>query len=376
MNDSTIRAWAEIDLSAVLDNLASMRAYVSPASVLAVVKGDAYGHSIRAVAPPIAARFPDAVFGVASAGEAAAVRSLIPQSPILILGPCLPDEAASIIEMNASTVLSDIPFAQALNAAALRANAVGRVHIEIDTGMGRHGVVADDALTIAEYVATSPALQLDGIMTHFSDAERDREWTGTQLLRFRAIERTLQDHGIHARTRHACNTAAMLLYPEMWFEMVRPGLGLYGILPELPPGTDVPHLRPALALRARVLLVRTLQAGAFISYGRTVRLRRRSRIAVLGIGYADGIPRELGNRGSVLIRGKRVPIIGRICMDVTLADVTDLDDVAPGEIATVIGSDGAEVIRVEEIARLLGTTEHEITTRLGARAPRRSVGLC
>ncbi len=374
--DSRTRAWAEVDLGAMVQNIRSIRAFVGPSvRIMAVVKADAYGHGARAIGACLAAVDPTIEFGVATTGEAVELRAQIPAGRIYILSPTLPEEASDVLECGAIPVLSTRESVASLSTVAMRAGTMLPVHMEVDTGMGRNGVLPGEAPSLALAISQAPGLRLEGVMTHFSDAEGSPDLTRNQIQLFEECLSELASMGIHA-VRHACNTAGLLLYPEAHFDMVRPGLAVYGLLPTLPDGAPHPHLEPVMALRARVLLVRSLPAGSTISYGGRHRLTKDSRVAVLGIGYADGLPRHLSQRADVLIRGHRVPLIGTICMDVCMADVTDVPEPIAGDVATLIGTDGEHRIRAEDLARAIDTTEHEITTRLGPRLPRHYTGLC
>jgi alanine racemase len=377
--DSTTdsRAWVDVDPAAVCRNLRRVKRLVGPSvAVMAVVKADAYGHGASRIATVLAQEDGVAAFGVATPAEAAALRPAIGGLPIYVLSPFLPCEADIIAVTGATSVVSDPLVVAALARAAGATGVRLSVDIELDTGMGRNGVLPADAVRLCEAITACPMLRLAGAMTHFSDAESDRDWTREQIRRFETALRDLARAGYVPRVRHACNTAGLLLHRDAWFDMVRPGLALYGLMPALPTGLQAPDFEPALALRARIALIRTLPEGASVSYGRTWTARRRASLAVLMVGYGDGYPRQLGNSGEVLIRGWRAPVVGTVCMDVMLADVTDVPEAAPGDIATLIGGDGQERIRAEDLARRIGTTEHEITTRLGPRLPRVYAEVC
>jgi len=366
------RAWVEVDLNAITANLKTVESIVGPdRHVMAVVKADAYGHGAGPVCDALAQACSSVEFGVATADEALELRPFIPHSRIHVLSPILPCMADTLIASDAVAVLSDARSATALADAAERMGKTVSVHIEVDTGMGRNGALPEEAVHLAEHVGNScSTLRLDGFMTHFANAEGDPELSAEQLRRFLLAMDEIRQRGVSVGTQHASNTAGFIRYPEAWLDMIRPGLAIYGLLPQLPRRVDVPSLVPALSLRTRVLLVRNLPSGTGISYGSSYRLARDSRVAVLAIGYADGLPRQLSNAADVLIRGRRAPIIGTICMDVCMADVTDIPDARPGDIVTLIGTDGAERICAEDLAYAVGTTEHEITTRLGPRLPR------
>jgi len=377
--DSTTRsrAWVEVDPGAARRNLGRIRQLIGPGvGIMAVVKADAYGHGAAAIAAALASAYGDLAFGVSTAAEAAGLRPSVGDQPIHVLSPFRPSDAEIVVAARATPVVSDPSVVTALSRASAAADVVLSVGVELDTGMGRNGVLPAAARGLCDAIVACPTLRLQCVMTHFSDAESDADWTREQIRRFRTALADLEQAGHAPPCRHACNTAGLLLHREAWFDMVRPGLAIYGLLPRLPADAPIPDFEPALALRARVPLIREISKGASVSYGRTWTASRRSRLAVVPVGYGDGYPRELSNAGEVLVRGMRAPVRGTVCMDVMLVDVTDVPEAAVGDIVTLIGSDGRERIRAEDLARCIGATEHEITTRLGPRLPRVYADVC
>jgi alanine racemase len=362
------RAWAEIDLEAVRHNVASIRALIGAArSVMAVVKADAYGHGGVAVAGA-ALEAGAACLGVATVAEGAALRAAGHREPIFLLSGPAPVEIEALVANRLIPLVGDFEMLEAL-ASTPGFNTI-EVHLDIDTGMGRSGIAPNDAVRLY-LAAIAKGLTVTGISTHFADAdgESDSHALG-QLARFRSAMAALQQVGAHFEWIHIANSAVTVRFPDAPGNLVRPGLLLYGIQPPVPDREAFPSLRPVMSLKARVASVRELPAGATISYGATFRLSRPSRVATVLIGYGDGYPRALSNRGAMLLGGRRAPILGRICMDQTVVDVTDIPGVRPGDIAVCIGADGGERISVEEIARLVDTTEHLIPTVITARVPR------
>lgn len=360
-----------MDTAAILANVRTLRRLLpAHTRIMAVVKADAYGHGAVGVVTSIRRGEPDCAFGVATPDEALKIRQSAPDAEIYVLSPLWPGLAGELVKASVVPVVSEPAVVHELGRAAEALRRLTEVHIEVDTGMGRSGARPEALAGLVEAVLSEQALRLGGIMTHFADAEGDPSGTRQQLQQFLGAVEELPAVRSGSVRLHAANTAAMLLYPETHLDMVRPGLGVYGILPRMPGATGLPRLRQALSLRARILLVREVPAGVRVSYGGTHTLRRKSRLAVLGIGYADGYPWHLSNRCEALIHGRRVPIVGRICMDVCMADVTDVAGATAGDVATLIGQDGEEMITVEQLAQAVGTTEHEITTRLGPRLPR------
>jgi len=366
------RVWAEIDADALAHNIALLRQRFGPARIMAVVKADAYGHGLSLVAP-LCAELGLTDFGVATPAEGAALRPLLPpDTAIYLLGPALPSEAPAIVFHRLTLLVSSLEMGRALSDAAQAQNTVASAHLDIDTGIGRAGVQPADAHALLTALDALPHLQITGLATHFADADdnpADAHFQHTLFLDF------LQTLGPRAGTLllHASNSpAALNLPPSARHALLRPGLLLYGIEPT--PGAFAGRglpLKPVLSLRTRVTLCRFLPAGATISYGRTYTVPPGGgAYATLGVGYGDGYPRGLSNLGSVLIGGHFAPICGRVCMDQIVVDVSRIPGVRAGDIATLIGTDGGETVTAGDLAALLKTTPHEITTRLTARVPR------
>jgi alanine racemase len=371
------RVWAEVDIGAIVRNYRRLKQMVGPqTAVMAVVKADAYGHGAAHVAQSLCRAEPDAWFGVATVAEGQTVRRSAPEARILLLSPCLISEAEAVVEARVTPIVSSGDATDAIADAARRVGTEAAVHVEVDTGMGRCGVLPGSLDAILEHIVKTPGVRLEGLMTHFPDAENDPERSSAQAQVLVECGRRAAAVCGRMPMLHAANTAGSLFAPSSRLDMIRPGMALYGLLPLAPRGMSVPSLEPALTLKARVLLVRELPAGHPISYGSTAVLRRRSLVATLGIGYGDGYPRALSNRGSAIIRGCTVPVLGRVCMDLTVVDVTDIPGVQTGDTATMVGKDGGLEIRADDLARLIGTTEHEITTGLSARVPRLHMGVC
>ncbi len=391
---NTRRAWAEVDLAAIEHNRSILAKAVGPDTrVMAVVKADAYGHGIGPVCRALARSEPQGWFGVATIAEAWAVREAAPEARIVILTATLPEDAGEIVSCRATPVLSDASGVSSLARAAAKAGVRLPVHIEVDTGMGRSGVLPNRLDGIVEEALDNESLTLEGLMTHFPNADGCPQQAEAQAeaLRMHA-ERLTARFGVRVML-HAANSAAAISLPGTWFDMVRPGMALYGMLPALsmasqthamPSGKEpgrsadvsMSDFRPALSLYATASLVRGLPKGHAVSYGGTHVLQHDARIATVSIGYGDGYPRALSNRGATIIRGRLAPIVGRVCMDQLMVDVSNVPDAAADDVVTLIGRDGDECIRAEELARLIGATEHEITTCLTSRVPRLYAGIC
>lgn len=356
------RIRAEVDHGALRHNAAAMRKLVGDQTgLIAVVKADGYGHGGPEVAQTLAP-FAEQ-FGVATLGEARAIRAAVLDKDILILSPCLPDERRVVVDEGFIPVVSSTAEAKAY--ARLVQGKPARIHLCVDTGMGRIGVWQDDALKTAQEIAAIEGLDIESVSTHLPVADSDPAFTAEELRAWETLIGQLRAILPTAKF-HALNSAGSLQRPEHAADRVRPGLALYGISP-LPDFQQL--LRPAMTLKTRITLVRDVGPGRGISYGRDFITAQPMRIATLAMGYADGYPRQTSNQGAqVLIRGKRCPILGRITMDQFMVNVTDLPrDVAPDEEVVLFGKQGDEEITVGEIAAWAGTISWDILTRLGKR---------
>ncbi len=382
--------WAEISRSRLLANWNLLRnAAADKANVLAVVKANAYGHGILDCAPILAGAGAE-WFGVTCVAEAIALRQVCPQSRILVMSGLWEGEAEAIIEHRLTPQIWE-PFHFNLLEAAARRRGLNAgsipVHLEIDTGMSRQGVRSLDGLkTLLGRCGAESPVSIEGVMTHFSAPEViEPDETQAQIARLAAALDVIAEHGIRPAWIHAGNSATLfvpwhlLTLKELAEKysarlMLRPGLALYGYLPRFVPCThEVAALQPVLAWKARVVSLRTIDADESAGYNMTFRARRRTRLALIPVGYADGFNRLLSNRGHALVRGKRVPIAGRVSMDQTILDVTDLPDVEMGDEVVLIGEQGEERITAYDLADAIGTIPYEITCAIHARVPRRLV---
>jgi len=356
--------WAEIDLDALAHNVRVLRARAGRARLMAVVKANAYGHGATGVARALLQAGVEAL-AVVCTEEAAELRRAGIGAPILVMGPTPPEDAPTLVDLEVATAIGSPEVAQALAQAAARRGRVHPVHIKVDTGLNRFGLPPREALALAQSLRHVPSLRVEGLFTHFAAAEDgDKDFTLAQFREFMAVARQTP----WVPVRHVANTAAILDMPELALEMVRPGLGLYGCYP---PGMGgPPPLCPVLSLKARLMRVMELAPGQTVSYGRAWQAQRPSRIGLVPCGYADGLPRALSNRGWMLVRGRRVPIVGRVCMDMTMVDLTHVPEARPGDEVVIIGRQGEEEITVDEIASLCGTISYEILCGIGPRVPR------
>lgn len=356
-------AWIEVDLDALTANAERLRAEVAPAEIIAVVKANAYGAGASGVARALAAAGVGR-FAVAWVDEALALRRAGIREPILVLGHT--NEAAAAAAVLAGVTLScdSLALGRAISRAAAEHGLMARVHILVDTGLHRDGVMPEEAIDLAEALRGLPNLEVEGLSTHMANAdEPDDSFSDEQQERFAGVFSRLA----WIPYRHTANSATALRRPEFRFDGVRVGLALHGILPENTAGDG---LRPILQLKARVIRVVEVAPGEGASYGLTWRAARPSRLALIPVGYADGWRRALGNRGEVLIGGRRCPMVGRVCMDQFLVDITDVIDASAGSEAVLIGRQGSDAIAAEEVARLLDTIPWEVLAGLQGRVPR------
>ena len=362
---------AEIDLSAVSANVSlACRLAGRDTQVMAVVKADAYGHG--AVPVSKAALEAGATWlGVAVPEEAAPLRAAGITSRILVLGPIAPDQADLVVALDLDQTVCDPSLAEAVDRVARARGRVISLHLKVDTGMHRVGIRPQQVQSVAERIAALRSVRLVGLMTHLAAAEaEDPAFAREQLARFAEAERGLAAAGVRASVRHAANSAALIFLPEARLNLVRPGIMLYGCHPRGRQRHIEPLLTPALRLRTVINHIQEVARGDSVSYGRTFVAPRDLCVATLPVGYADGYGRLLSNQGHVLIRGLRVPIVGRVCMDMTMVDVTGVPDVRVGDEVVLIGRQGAEEITADDVAELQGTISYEVLCRIGPRVPR------
>jgi len=362
--------WAEIDLNALVHNFKEIRKKVGPnVGVMAIVKAQGYGHGMVQVSRVLEEEGVN-YFGVTSPSEAFLLRGKGIKSSILILGPTILDQAKEIIKKDITQTICTKEMAFVLQGECKKLKKRLKVHIEVDTGMGRTGVPYQRTLKLIKEVVKIPELVVEGIFTHFSTAdEEDKSFTKEQIKRFKGVLEKLEGEGIDIPLRHAANSAGILNFSESYFNMVRPGLALYGIYPSEYVSRS-PDLHPVMSLKSKVIYLKRVKKGATISYGKTYVTNKNTTITILPIGYEDGYNRLLSNQGEVIIRGKRVTIAGRVCMDQTILDVGEVPDVKVGDEVVLIGGQGQERVSVEEIAKKVDTVPHEVICRIAERIPR------
>jgi alanine racemase len=381
--------WAEVSLSALRQNFEAIRDYVNPPSekrtsprkVLSIVKGNGYGHGGPEVSKALE-KFGCDWFGVASGGEGIELRKGGVRKPVLVLGGFWPGEEKNLIAHDLTPAIHRCEHLALFDAAAAKSRKKHvPIHLKIDTGMNRLGIAPADVDCFVNQLGKCKHLELTGTFTHLASSEvltdsPTGQQTGEQLERFNGAIDRLRKRGIDPGIQHIANSAAIAARPETWADMVRPGAVLYGYHPGFDPMDRRVEfeaklsLRPVMSLRARIINVRSVASGVGVGYNAGWVAKRPSRVAVLAAGYGDGIHRSLGNRGSVAIRGHLAPIIGIVSMDVVMLDVTDVPDVAIGDIATLYGTDGANVYPANVIARSIGTVTSDLISGVSRRVPR------
>jgi alanine racemase len=365
--------WAEIDLDALASNFRLIREHVGPeVNVMAAIKANAYGHGAVECARRLEKDGVD-WFGVALPEEGIELRQAGITKPILCLGGFWPGQESAILKDKLTPVVYRPDMIESLDRAARDSGVVADVHVKIDTGMGRLGVRADALSEFCDAMARFKNIRVDGLMTHLAaadDPNRD-DFTKAQLDRFAQAAKLLRSRGFTPNFIHAANSAATFAWAESWCNMVRPGATLYGFVRDvLPANIPAPPLRPVMSVRSRIMLLKRVDKGEKLGYDCTYEAGRESLIATLPIGYDDGYPRALSNRGQVIVRGKFAPVVGRVSMDLTLIDVTDVAGVSLDDQVTLLGREGELEITAEDIAELAGTISYEIACGISGRVPR------
>jgi alanine racemase len=369
-------SWLEIDANAIGRNLDAFRTIVPPnTALMAVVKANAYGHGIETVAP-VATRHADWL-GVNSLDEALLLRGLGTEKPITILGHTELERLPAVVAGEFRQVVYREDVAAALSRSAKAGGTTARIHLKVETGTHRQGIALEELAGFVERILEMPNLDVEGVYTHFANIEDtlDASFAHLQIERFRQALAILNDAGAHPSWTHAAATAGALLYPETGFNLIRVGIGAYGIWPSRETqlaarerGRQI-TLTPALTWKTRIAQLKTVEVGNYIGYGLTYQASRRMKIAVLPIGYFDGYDRKLSNCGRALAGGRAVPVVGRVMMNMTALDVTDVDVKEDDEVV-LIGRQGKAEIRVEEVAEKSGTIAYEVVSRINPGIPR------
>jgi len=360
--------FAEIDLDAIRHNLEIVSHIVkSDTKILGVVKADAYGHGMKEVSKAIV----DYVdyFGVASLDEAAVLRRVGIKKPVLVIGAILPEEIEGVFKLNVIQTVSDLDIPRRLSKLAQSRNKKVKVHVKVDTGMGRLGFWHEEAIGFIKKIVKLKNIIIDGIFTHFPNAEADKVFTYNQIKNFKRLIEDLWDNDIYIPVKHTANSMGLIDFKDSHMNMVRPGLMMYGIYPKESLLKSI-LLKPALTLRTKITHLKSMPKGRSISYGMTYMTRKPTKIATIPVGYGDGYSRHFSNKAHVLIKGVRCFIVGRVCMDMCMVDVGHLENVKAGDDVVLIGSQAGEIIRAEDLARLINTIPYEVLCNIGHRVPR------
>jgi alanine racemase len=357
------KTFAEVDLKALSHNLGVVRKKTGSSNTLAVVKANAYGHGAVKISNHLIKKGVSKL-GVAFTAEGIALRESGITCPILVFFDR--ENIRECIEYGLTPVVFDNAYAKKISSEARRLNIQISVHLKVDTGMGRVGIMANKALSEIAKIASLKNIRIEGLMSHFSDADlKDKTFAKKQINLFSALIHDFKKAKISFRYLHMANSAAVLDMPDSYFNMVRPGIMLYGYAYDNAKG-----LKPVLSLKSKIILIKTVPRGTPVSYGRTFITRRKSKIATIALGYADGYSRRLSNAGEVLISGKRASVAGRVCMDTTMIDITDIHGVNYNSEVVLIGSQGKERITAQDIAEKTGTIPYEVLTSIGQRVTR------
>lgn len=361
-------AWAEINLNALEHNYRAIKSCIKgDARLCAVVKADAYGHGALEAAKAALSEGAE-YLAVATISEGIELREAGITTPILLLGLILPEEAELVVEHDITQAVCELPLARALSDAAVNQGKTAKVHLKVETGMGRIGARPEEMAVLAAAVSELPNLEIEGMFSHFATADcEDKTFAQEQLRRFLAACEAVKAVGVELKIRHIAESAAILEMPEAHLDMVRAGVIQYGMWPS----EEVTHpveLKPVMKLCAQIVFLKKMHPGETIGYGRTWEAKRESLVATLPLGYADGYIRAYGKGGAkVLINGKLVPVAGRVCMDQVMVDVTDIPDVKEGDVAVLFG---APELTVDDAARVLDTINYEVTCLVSPRVPR------
>jgi len=362
--------WVEIDLDAIAHNCREIKKWIGEKTELAaVIKGNAYGHGIAMVAKT-ALENGATRFAAARVDEGVVVRKAGIEAPILVLGYVPAEEMENVVKWRITPPIMHWHTAKAVSEISSSQGVVTPVHVKVDTGMGRFGLLPDEVVDFVKRLIELPGIRLEGLYTQFAVAdEADKTYTYKQWDVYKKVLKDLEETGIHIPIRHVCNSAATLNFPEMHLEMVRCGTAIYGHYPSPVTNHSVP-LHSAMTLKSRVGRIRTLPPGSSISYGRTYITTRPTTVALVPIGFGDGLSRNLSNKGSVLIRGKRAPIVGRVCMDQCIVDVSGIPEVQQDDEVVLFGRQGGAEITAEDIASLMDSINYVVLETVTARVPR------
>ncbi|MCD4805112.1 MAG: alanine racemase [Desulfobacterales bacterium] len=366
--------WAEVDLKAIAHNIRELRRITNPkARFMAIVKANAYGHGIIEVARQSLENGAEAL-GVANIEEGIQLRKAGIDAPVLIFGYTSPVHAKKLIEFDLTQTVYSYETSRALSEALSAYGKKIKVHIKVDTGMGRLGLlrgIKDNSVSEVESISRLPMLELEGIYTHFATADKsDRSYAGKQFEIFMDFLNQLRIAGLEIPVTHAANSAAIINMPETHLDMVRAGISIYGLYTSEEVDRSIIKLKPAMELKTKIIHLKKVPAGFKVSYGTTYETEKPTTIATVSIGYADGLNRLLSSKGRMLVSGQSAPIVGRVCMDMTMLDVGKIPEIAIGEEVVVFGKQGNASISVDEIASTINTINYEVVSTVMERVPR------
>lgn len=365
-----MRTWTEIDIDALKYNFNNIKGILNPhTKIMSVVKADAYGHGYRECCKALLDCGSDA-FAVATIEEAAQIRKAGFDTPVLILGAVSKDDFSYLLELDVMPAVFDVPDAQALSQIAQKSDKTAKIHIKIDTGMSRLGFSAIDSRTVDEILKISrlPNIEINGIFSHFACAdEKNPEYTYMQFERFMHLIKEIEKEGVKIPIKHIANSAAIMMYPEMQLDMVRPGIILYGYYPSSEVDKARLSIKPVMTLKSRVAYIKELDAGVGVSYGKEYITDRKTKIATIPIGYADGYIRALSKKAKMEAGGELASVVGRICMDQCMIDVTNVNNIDIGDEVTIFGNGK---ITADDVAGWIGTINYEVLCLVERRVPR------
>ena len=367
------RVYAKIDLDAIAYNMEQMKQNIRPETkVMAVIKADGYGHGAVQIAEMMERWNYIWGFAVATLDEAVVLRTEGIQKPILVLGCVFPDQYMEMLKHEIRMNIYTEEMAESISRMAAREGKTAYMHIKLDTGMSRLGFgINEQSAETIKRISKMPNVNMEGIFTHFTKAdEKDKSFTKKQIQEFVWMTERLKEKNVRFTYEHCSNSAGIIDVPEANFDIVRAGISTYGLYPSEEVDKTNVKLKPALALKSHVAFVKEIERGTPVSYGGTFVAKEKMKIATIPVGYADGYPRSLSNKGYVLIRGKKAPILGRVCMDQFMVDVTQIEGVSFGDKVTMIGKDGNEILPVEVLSELSGRFNYEFVCDLGKRIPR------
>lgn len=366
-----LRVQATIDLDAIKKNVQEVQKVVDDGTkVMAIIKADGYGHGSVQCADALTKIGVDA-FGVAIVEEAIVLREHGVKQPILILGYTAKEQMDLLLEYDITQTVFKLDMAKELSKRAVALNKTAKIHIKVETGMNRIGFkICKESISTIKQISELPNIEITGAFTHFAKADEfDKTSALKQLDKYTNFVKELEQNGISIPTKHVSNSAAIIEFPHARFDMVRSGIMTYGLYPSEEVSKEFP-LYPAMSLKSHIVYIKELEAGEGISYGHIFVTKRKSKIATIPVGYADGYPRALSSKGRVLVRGQYAPIVGRVCMDQFMIDVTDIEGVSELDEVTLVGTDGDNRISVEEVANMAGSFNYEFVCGISKRVPR------